>query len=490
MSELTEIKQLIEEQCEEYSLFFEERGSGSFKVFTGETSGISLLLNVEAPGDFNYYFLVRTHDICYFGDRSDAHVVFSLIFSSFLRVQKCPVSCSLFDIGHPVEDEIWGRYIMPVQDPGVSGISSWDQLKVTVPEIIKVMVTWREVFWSFLDCPCAQCCKESGVENFRVYELPQEIGDSVNKCFGSSPRVNFGRRARPKWSFLYDIDHEVTIIKSDELSSYFNYILKASGRSSENISGINGQFIVDKDLYNFVSFTTINELTKLFQSLFTTSESVTFPIIALENMIVTVVSPYIVALGRLSGLPEFKAEREIVRQRHNRESALLFPVPQFEWEAEICPDQFEALVKVLLQREHGVKRVRRASSINEGDKGRDLLIEWRIIDSDIASETNPPFRLIKVVGQCKASQKTVGKSKVLDIRDTVETHGASGFFLAVSSQISAALTEKLEALQARGIWAQWWNRDDIEVRVSRNQDLLPLFPKVLKAKFTIKFLET
>jgi hypothetical protein len=101
----------------------------------------------------------------------------------------------------------------------------------------------------------------------------------------------------------------------------------------------------------------------------------------------------------------------------------------------------------------------------------------------------PPIRLIKVVGQCKASHKTISKSKVIDIRDTVETHAASGFFLAVSSQISAGLTEKLEALQANGIWTQWWNRDDIEIRISRNQDLLQLFPKVLKAKHSIKFVE-
>jgi len=255
--------------------------------------------------------------------------------------------------------------------------------------------------------------------------------------------------------------------------------------------GINGKLIVDGDLFNFLNTKSIKELKKLLQALFKTSKSVPYTVIPLENMIVTVVSPYIVALGRLSGLHEFKAEREIVRQRHNRESTVLFPVPQFEWESEICPDQFEALIiiKALLEREHNVKSVRRASSINEGDKGRDLIIEWNVITSNVASETIPPIRLIKVVGQCKASLKTIGKNKVLDIRDTVETHGASGFFLAVSSQISGALTEKLEALQLNGVWTQWWNRDDIEMRVSKNQDLLPLFPKVLKAKHTIRFVE-
>ncbi len=490
MSELTEIKQLIEASCKEYSLFLEERGSGSFKVFTDEASGISLILNVSDLSDFNYYFLVRTHDVVYQGDRSDAHVILSLVFSSFLRIHNRAVSCSLFDIGHPViENEIWGRYIVPIQDPRTSGISTWDHLKVTVSEIIELMALWREAFWHFASCPCDECCKVNGIDNNREYEIPQEIIDSVEKTFGSSSRINIGKRVRPNWSYLYDIENEVTIIKSDELSSYFKAIERGRARGSEEVDGINGKLIVDGDLLNFLSTKSTKEFKKLLQALHATSKSVNFTVIPLENMIVTVVSPYIIALGRLSGLHEFKAEREVVRQRHNRESEILFPVPQFEWESEINPDQFEALIKILLEREHSVKSVRRASPVNEGDKGRDLIIEWNVIDSNILSETIPPFRLIKVVGQCKASHKTIGKNKVLDIRDTVETHGASGFFLAVSSQISASMTEKLEALRANGMWTQWWNRDDIEMRVSKNQDLLPLFPKVLKAKHTIKFVE-
>ena len=69
---------------------------------------------------------------------------------------------------------------------------------------------------------------------------------------------------------------------------------------------------------------------------------------------------------------------------------------------------------------------------------------------------------------------TIGKGKVLDIRDTVETHDSQGFFLAVNTQVSAPLTEKLESLKSKGLWVSWWNRDDIEMRLSKNQDLIPL----------------
>ncbi len=239
MSESEEIKQSIKTQCEAYSLFLEERGLNGFKVFTDNASGISLILNVSSPNDFSYYFLARTFDINYHGDRSDAHVILSLMFSSFLRMHSHAVSSSLFDIGHPViEDEIWGRYIVPVQESRTSGISTWGHLKVAVSEIIKVMALWREVFWHFASCPCDQCCKANGTENHRGYELPSELTNSVNKVFGSSSRINFGNRTRPKWSYLYDIEHEVTIIKSEELSSYFKHIVSVTNRRAEMVDGI------------------------------------------------------------------------------------------------------------------------------------------------------------------------------------------------------------------------------------------------------------
>ena len=75
------------------------------------------------------------------------------------------------------------------------------------------------------------------------------------------------------------------------------------------------------------------------------------------------------------------------------------------------------------------------------------------------------------------------------MRDTVETHNSQGFFLAVNTQISSALTEKLESLPSQGIWTSWWNRDDIEMRLSKNQDLIPMFPNVLTSKDQVKFVD-
>ncbi len=206
-------------------------------------------------------------------------------------------------------------------------------------------------------------------------------------------------------------------------------------------------------------------------------------------MILSVSSPYLIALGRLTGEYKFRVEKEKIRQRHNKESEFLFPISEYDWNDSICPNQFEDLIKALLERESSIESVRKNSPTNQGDKGRDLLIDWNVTNDVFVSEGISPIRRIKVVGQCKASSGTVGKSKVQDIRDTIETHNANGFFLAVSSQISAPLTEKLEDLKSKGIWTEWWNKDDIEIRLSKNPELIPLFPKVLKAKKVVKFYE-
>lgn len=373
--------------------------------------------------------------------------------------------------------------------PSFLGISTWDQLKESVLKLISALTFWRYVFWNFAGCPCPKCLEENGVDTTREYQLLPEILNSRKRVFKSSLHVNYGNRAIPNWDYFYNMKHEVTVIKSAGLSSYLESIQKLRRNKIEKVDSIHGTLILEGEIKNFIHHKHAKELNNLMKDLMQSSSHVNINIFPLENMIIGVANPYVIGLGRLCGLSEFRLERERLRSRHNKESELLFPIALYEWQENICPDQFEGLTKALLEREPNVKTVRKAAPTNQGDKGRDLLIEWHVRNSNVLSDTNPPTSLIKIVGQCKASTSTVGKSKVPDIRDTVETHNAQGYFLAVSSQISGSLTEKLEDLQAKGIWTEWWNREDIEMRLSKNQDLLPLFPKVVKAKHKVKFVE-
>jgi len=489
MIENTELHNIIQDLCDKHSLYLEDSGKEEYRIYTDYSSGITLFLKFENQSNLSFYFLQRTPDVVYQGDRSDVHVVLSLMFASFLRIFDLGISSSLFDIPHPVvPDEIYGRYIMPVQSPILFGINSKEKLIEVITKIISMTAIWREILWENLECPCEECLKNANIDNKRGYEIPTEFETSLEPLY-SSDHINFGSRIRPNWDCYYDMDNEVTIIKSKSLSNYLRFIFQLKTQDTKKIEGINGKLLLDGDVKNFIDNQTLQEFNKLIKTLIKNKTKIYYNLIPLENMVVTVVKDYIIALGRLAGKYEFKQERELVRKRHNQESQLLFPVSEFEWLNPVCPDQFEGLIKALLEREPNVITVRKPAPINQGDKGRDLLIEWNVINSAILSDKTPPTSLIKFVGQCKTSKKTIGKNKVQDIRDTLETHDSGGYFLAVNTQISAPLTEKLEELKDKGYKVEWWNKEDIESRLSNNQDLIPLFSKVIKVKNKIKFIE-
>ena len=378
---------------------------------------------------------------------------------------------------------------MPVQNPGILGAISMEEKYDKVSTLVYFMITWREWLWTILGCACLDCQKKAGITNYRKYDIPNEIESTIKLVFKYPERCNYGNRTIPNWYYFYDIDHEVTIIKSRELVNFLNLVRANSKRTPKKIKSLSGSLIIDGELKNYLSNSTKAKFDKAIKNLTKTKTKLYYDIIPMENMVVAAVDEFIIALGKLSGISEFKLHREKLRERHNKESELLFPIPAFVWDLSPCPDQFEKLVKSLLEREPDVKSVRIPAPITQGDKGRDLIIEWNIGNISVMSEYNPPKSLIKVVGQCKVSNKPVGKSKVMDIRDTVETHGSTGYFLAVSSQVTINVTEKLEALRNNGVWTDWWNREDIELRLSKNQDLIPLYPKVLKAAYTVKFID-
>lgn len=472
------IQDRIKEICNMFSFIVENSDENSFRIFTGEIDGLTLFLNIKEE-KLSYYFLVRTHDIVYHGDRSDIHIIISLMFSSFLKV-KTKISSSIFDIPHPVlDDEIWGRYIYPQQFENSSS-----NIVYQIENLLQTLFEWRYSFWELIGCPCEECMNEENIVNERDYNIESNLNDYITTI----KRYNIGTRVRPSYSFVYDIDNDITIIKSKSLVDYLRIIIKVFDYNPQKINGINGNIYVDSDIFNFASYEALQEIENVLTSIDSNLQSGKNKFIVIENFIINVDEEYIIAKSVSSGIDAFKQEKELIRKRHNLESSILFPVPIFEWLENPCPTQFELLVKSLLERDVKVKRVRIAAPTNQGDKGRDLIIDWEVVNPNNSfSQEAPPSQIQKIVGQCKASNNSIGKSKVQDIRDTIEQYDASGFFLAVSTQITNPLTETLEKLNQKQLWTDWWNRDDIEFRLNQNQDLIPKFDKVLKIKNTVKF---
>ncbi len=478
MDKNTKIEEHLKSICDSLSFNFESKEKSVFKIFTGEIDGLTLFLKIKEE-KISYYFLVRTHDIVYHGDRSDIHIIISLMFSSFLKV-KAKISCSIFDIAHPViEDEIWGRYIYPGQYENPSG-----NVSDHIENLLHILFEWRYSFWELIGCPCEECMKGENLINDRDYD----IESNLNNYSATIKRSNIGKRVRPSYSFVYDIDNDITIIKSKSLAYYLETITKVFDYKPQKINGINGDILIDSRTYNFVNYEALKEIENVLTSINSNLQQTANNFIVIENFIINIKEEYIIAKSVSSGIGAFKQEKELIRERHNLEASILFPIPIFEWLDNPCPTQFELLIKSLLERDVKVKRVRIAAPTNQGDKGRDLIIDWEIADENqLFHQGVPPSQIRKIVGQCKASNNSIGKNKVQDIRDTIEQHDASGFFLAVSTQITNPLTETLEKINQKQIWADWWNRDDIEFRLNQNQDLIPKFDKVLRIKNTIKF---
>lgn len=473
-----EISKRIKELCDSFLFSVEKNEDKYFKIFTGHIDGLTLFLNLEED-KVSFYFLVRTHDVIYNGDRSDIHIIISMMLASFLKI-RTKISCSIFDIAHPViDDEIWGRYIYPEQYQD----SSTNNLAF-IENLIQNLFEWRHIFWSLIGCPCEECMNNENLTNDRDYNLEQNLVDYTETV----SRYNSGRRSRPSYSMVYDIDNDITIIKSESLIDYLKKIMLLSNYTPQIITGINGDIIIDSSIYNFSNYEAVKEIENVYKIISNNENDEINNFIVIENFIINIKKEYIIAKSISSGIDSFKEEKELIRIRHNSEASILFPIPIFEWIKDPCPSQFELLIKTLLERDVKVKRVRIAAPTNQGDKGRDLIIDWEIVNKNqVFNAGIPPTQIFKIVGQCKASNGSIGKSKVPDIRDTVEHHDANGFFLAVSTQITYPLTETLEKLNQKQLWTDWWNRDDIEFRLNQNQDLIVKFDKVLKINKAIKF---
>jgi hypothetical protein len=155
------------------------------------------------------------------------------------------------------------------------------------------------------------------------------------------------------------------------------------------------------------------------------------------------------------------------------------------WNGEIDGGEFELFIRELLQREPGVRWIRQVSASNEPDGRRDLICEWitpPLPGQQLMPEQNPYF-VRRVIVQCKARKKSVGKSEISDIRDTIDHHEAHGFFVAVSTNITRELTEYFEKLRYGGrYWIDWWTRSEIEERLLLNLDIVERFPNVVRVE--------
>ncbi len=123
--------------------------------------------------------------------------------------------------------------------------------------------------------------------------------------------------------------------------------------------------------------------------------------------------------------------------------------------------EFECMVQELLQ-----TMGMHAERIGLGpDQGVDIIAEEIMLDRLGAMQVS------RYVVQCKHfahSGKAVGRSDVTDIRDTIGNHGANGYVLVTSTDVTSSLKERLQELrEAEPSWnIQIWDRTELEHKLS------------------------
>lgn len=241
---------------------------------------------------------------------------------------------------------------------------------------------------------------------------------------------------------------------------------------------------ISNETKNIISFKNIRWVNNILSKLNSNLDD-ELSLIPLENFCVASKGEYILFLNRDCGRKRFEQERERIRQRHNKEAKILFPITSFTWSNNIDDEEFELMILDLVNLEKEVEWARKASVSRERDEGKDLIAEWRTppLPGQFVKKGENPFTVRRVIIQCKASKSSVGKSKVQDIRDTVEYHNAQGYFLAVSSHLATTLTDHLLKLRDEGkYWIDWWTRVEIEERLKGLPEIVAKYSNIIQAK--------
>ncbi|MGP3967388.1 restriction endonuclease [Streptomyces sp. 6N223] len=446
-------------------------------------SPISMQMDIVDDQTIFAAFYLRTTSWEWPGERSDLHDAFSVIAASHLA-EKGIASCALLDVPHPAartaEAEIYARF-MAIGQPNGGYFHSSDGDFAGLREIIEQFY-WTEYF---LHSVFPMHPEESSLESQDDEELIPWV-ESVTRSLGKSVdpvEDTYGSRGAPAWFYYRCASEDISIFQGAEISDAFDMAIRKASR--QQLSGVTGDVKLRGSLRNYLPAHTVSRMTELLDALAREEADTTPPVIALENCLVTARSEIVIIAGAQTGYRKFDEERARILRRHQDEASFLFPVQKFVWAPKIDGGRFQDLVHDLLVREPGVETVRAVGSANEPDGGRDHIAEWftPIQDNGVTEENAARLtRKRRVIIQCKASAKSVGKSKIPDVRDIIEHHDAQGYLLAASNEVGVTASDFLIRLRERGdYFTDWWGRNEIEDRLRRNPDIAGRYRDIVTA---------
>lgn len=142
-------------------------------------------------------------------------------------------------------------------------------------------------------------------------------------------------------------------------------------------------------------------------------------------------------------------EKKLIFDRQAKENALFHVNRDFKWVFPVNSSRFEQLIADIIECRHPDSTVRLVGKTNNPDGGRDIIIRRQ----------HGEKRKLTIC-QCKAYQRSVNKNHVTDIRDTLDYYEATGFLLAVTSDVTVPLIDHLTSLSQK-YDVDWWTGREI-----------------------------
>jgi hypothetical protein len=451
-------------------------------------SPLALIYEQTPSGDM-FVYLQCSASRTFNGDRTDLHDVFSWVAASLLR-QAGACSSALIDIEHPatmIPGELYGRYLIP--DQGSGHLFSPDDIGLAAAAkyfdhlaMLEIFAHTRTSIWH--PDPAVMMQDHYDPERHTDKQWASSIAELLQEK--ASPGEDlFFQRDSTNWFYYRTYTGGIAVVESAEVAG----ILQEIGADPvEEVAGINGFLYTGKNFDQYVPHDALEVADRVLGQDGILADSscpaTQAAVIPFEDGVVVSKSNRAILLRRDTGASGFTRERSLVLERNRLEQERLFPPSGFEWAEDIDGGRFERLIYDLLECEPGVREVRALGGSREGDGGRDLVASWVTppTPGTAIPEGDTPARERRVIIQCKARKRSVGRSDLGGgVLDTLYMYRGEGYFLAVSSHPAVATIDLLEEVGRRGdYFTGWWGRTEIEQRLRRNPQILRRYDDIVR----------
>ncbi|MFE3526987.1 restriction endonuclease [Streptomyces sp. NPDC059161] len=439
--------------------------------------GLALVLERVDDDHIFPYLHCRKPPGAWSGGASDIIDITTYLAAAFMY-GRGKASYQLLDHEHPaVSWELGERFLVPRQP-----------MNLTIRRDLASMENAVMDLWSFGAfvhtnlpdyCPDRAEGETLAHQSAEVEEWARQVASALPEKFDVSKDL-YTARDSPRNFYYRSADGETSITRDADVVSALRMFVE----EAETIAGHEGEIRHIEDLQNAVSYKDLDTAVRILRAAGErVDEREDLTVFPFENAILCAGNETIALLASSGGRQAYQEQRERIIDQYRVISSTLLAPDSFTWSPKIDGQEFEDLVRELLEADPFVLQVRSAGPARERDGGKDLLIKqlvpgvrnarWDADDSNLQE--------IPVVVQCKAMASTVGVSDVREIRDVIEDAGAQGFLLVTSSRVSSALTSRLDAIRDKnGFHTDWWDRHQLEVLLRRNPHIVRRYPSIVQ----------